>query len=117
MLRKKLGGDLDRNDEDGFHFRRSARGLRGSSRECSPAAFWIDIHSRDYNGSCNAYFEKVESEATATQRFGSKPVVPGKPVAIVRRPLQNQDNVIHVRARRIEPLSYAVTAAASHDFH
>jgi error-prone DNA polymerase len=40
-----------------------------------------------------------------------------EPLLLIEGPLQNQDNVIHVRARRIRPLSYTVTAAASHDFH
>jgi hypothetical protein len=31
--------------------------------------------------------------------------------------LQNQDGVIHVKARRIQPVSYAMAAGASHDFH
>jgi error-prone DNA polymerase len=39
------------------------------------------------------------------------------PLLLIEGPLQNQDNVIHVRARRIEPLSYAIEASASHDFH
>jgi len=40
-----------------------------------------------------------------------------QPLLLIEGPLQNQDGVIHVRARRIEPLSYAMAAAASHDFH
>jgi error-prone DNA polymerase len=44
-------------------------------------------------------------------------VLVNQPLLLIEGPLQNQDNVIHVRARRIEPLSYAIAAAASHDFH
>ncbi|HXI89793.1 MAG TPA: error-prone DNA polymerase [Blastocatellia bacterium] len=44
-------------------------------------------------------------------------VLVNQPLLLIEGPLQNQDNVIHVRARRIEPLSYAMAAAASHDFH
>ena len=44
-------------------------------------------------------------------------VLVNQPLLLIEGPLQNQDNVIHVRARRIQPLSYAMAAAASHDFH
>ncbi len=44
-------------------------------------------------------------------------VLTNQPLLLIEGPLQNQDNVIHVRARRIQSLSYAMTAAASHDFH
>jgi len=44
-------------------------------------------------------------------------VLVSQPLLLIDGVLQNQDNVIHVRARCIQPLSYAMTAAASHDFH
>jgi error-prone DNA polymerase len=44
-------------------------------------------------------------------------VLVDQPLLLIDGPLQNQDNVIHVRARRIQGLSYAMAAAASHDFH
>jgi error-prone DNA polymerase len=44
-------------------------------------------------------------------------VLTSQPLLLIEGPLQNQDGVIHVRARRIQPLSYAIAAAASHDFH
>jgi error-prone DNA polymerase len=47
----------------------------------------------------------------------NRAVLVNQPLLLVEGPLQNQDNVIHVRARRIQPLQYAMTAAASHDFH
>ena len=47
----------------------------------------------------------------------NRAVLVNQPLLLIEGPLQNQDNVIHVRARRIQPLSYAMTAAASHDFH
>jgi error-prone DNA polymerase len=47
----------------------------------------------------------------------NRSVLVNDPLLLIEGPLQNQDNVIHVRARRIQPLSYAMTAAASHDFH
>jgi error-prone DNA polymerase len=46
----------------------------------------------------------------------NRAVLVNQPLLLIEGPLQNQDNVIHVRARRIEPLSYAM-AAVSHDFH
>src|ERR1041384_2422701 len=47
----------------------------------------------------------------------NRSVLTNQPLLLIEGPLQNQDNVIPVRARRIEPLSYAIRAAASHDFH
>src|SRR5215216_417507 len=39
------------------------------------------------------------------------------PFLLIEGALQNQDNVISVKASRVEPLSFKVTAAPSHDFH
>jgi DNA polymerase III alpha subunit len=39
------------------------------------------------------------------------------PFLLIEGALQNQDNVISVKARRIHPLSFNVAAAPSHDFH
>jgi error-prone DNA polymerase len=39
------------------------------------------------------------------------------PFLLIEGILQNQDNVISVKARRVEPLSFTVAAAPSHDFH
>jgi error-prone DNA polymerase len=47
----------------------------------------------------------------------NRAVLVNQPLLLIEGPLQNQDNVIHVRARRIQALSYAMAAAASHDFH
>jgi error-prone DNA polymerase len=44
-------------------------------------------------------------------------VLVNHPLLLIEGPLQHQDGVIHVRARRIQALSYAMAAAASHDFH
>jgi error-prone DNA polymerase len=46
----------------------------------------------------------------------NRAVLVSQPLLLIEGPLQNQDNVIHVRARRIQALSYAMAAAASHDF-
>jgi len=39
------------------------------------------------------------------------------PFLLIEGTLQNQDNVISVKAKRIQPLSFNVAAAPSHDFH
>ena len=44
-------------------------------------------------------------------------VLVNEPLLMIDGVLQNQDGVIHVKAARIRPLSYAMTAGASHDFH
>jgi error-prone DNA polymerase len=40
-----------------------------------------------------------------------------RPFLLIEGTLQNQDNVVSVKAKRIRPLSFTVAAAASHDFH
>jgi len=44
-------------------------------------------------------------------------VLVNEPLLLIDGVLQNQDGVIHVKAGRIRPLSYAMTAGGSHDFH
>ena len=39
------------------------------------------------------------------------------PFLLIDGMLQNQDNVVSVKAKRIQPLSFKVAAAPSHDFH
>ena len=39
------------------------------------------------------------------------------PFLLIEGVLQNQDNVISVKARHVQPLSFTVTSAPSHDFH
>jgi error-prone DNA polymerase len=39
------------------------------------------------------------------------------PFLLIDGMLQNQDNVVSVKARRVQPLSFKVAAAPSHDFH
>jgi error-prone DNA polymerase len=41
----------------------------------------------------------------------------GHPFLLIEGALQNQDNVISVKASHIEPLSFTVAATPSHDFH
>lgn len=44
-------------------------------------------------------------------------VVVDHPFLLVEGTLQNQDNVVSVKAKRIRPLAFKVAAAPSHDFH
>jgi error-prone DNA polymerase len=39
------------------------------------------------------------------------------PFLLIDGVLQNQDNVVSVKAKRVQPLSFKVAAAPSHDFH
>jgi error-prone DNA polymerase len=39
------------------------------------------------------------------------------PFLLIEGILQNQDNVVSVKAKRIRPLSFKIAAAPSHDFH
>jgi error-prone DNA polymerase len=41
----------------------------------------------------------------------------GHPFLLIEGALQNQDNVISVKASRVKPLPFKVAAAPSHDFH
>ena len=41
----------------------------------------------------------------------------GYPFLLIEGSLQNQDNVVSVKASRVEPLPFKVAAAPSHDFH
>ncbi len=44
-------------------------------------------------------------------------VVVDHPFLLIEGRLQNQDNVISVKAKRIRPLTFQVAAVSSHDFH
>ncbi len=41
----------------------------------------------------------------------------GNPWLLVEGPIQNVDTVIHIRAKRIDPLPFQTIKSASHDFH
>ncbi len=44
-------------------------------------------------------------------------VLVNQPFLLIDGTLQNQDNVVSVKAKRVRPLSFQVAAAPSHDFH
>ena len=48
---------------------------------------------------------------------GNRALIVSTPWLLVEGPIQNVDNVIHVRAKRIDPLPFPAIKAASHDFH
>ena len=48
---------------------------------------------------------------------GNRALIVSTPWLLVEGPIQNVDNVIHVRAKRIDPLPFPGIKAASHDFH
>jgi error-prone DNA polymerase len=39
------------------------------------------------------------------------------PFLLIEGVLQNQDNVVSIKAKRVKPLSFKIAAAPSHDFH
>jgi error-prone DNA polymerase len=41
----------------------------------------------------------------------------GHPFLLIEGALQNQDNVVSVKASHVQPLSLRIAAAPSHDFH
>ncbi|HET6862312.1 MAG TPA: error-prone DNA polymerase [Pyrinomonadaceae bacterium] len=47
----------------------------------------------------------------------NRSVLVDHPFLLIDGTLQNQDNVVSVKARSVQPLAFKVAAAASHDFH
>ncbi|HUE81346.1 MAG TPA: error-prone DNA polymerase [Pyrinomonadaceae bacterium] len=47
----------------------------------------------------------------------NRPVLVDHPFLLIEGILQNQDNVVSVKAKRVKPLSFRGVATASHDFH
>ena len=46
-----------------------------------------------------------------------RPELVGHPFLLIEGALQNQDNVVSVKASHVQPLTLAITSAPSHDFH
>jgi error-prone DNA polymerase len=86
-------------------------------------AGWVIVRQRP--GTAKGFlFLSMEDETGIANVIVTPDVFDRNRVVLVKEPLllidgmlQNQDGVIHVKARRIQPLSYVVAAAASHDFH
>ena len=94
-------------------------------RDGSPVrvAGWVIVRQRP--GTAKGFvFLSIEDETGVsniiiTPRLFDKNrlVVVDHPFLLIEGALQNQDNVISVKAKRIRPLSFKVAAVPSHDFH
>ena len=86
-------------------------------------AGWVIVRQRP--GTAKGFlFLSMEDETGVANVIVTPDIFDRNRVVLVKQPLllidgvlQNQDGVIHVKARRIQPLSYVMAAAVSHDFH
>jgi error-prone DNA polymerase len=86
-------------------------------------AGWVIVRQRP--GTAKGFvFLTLEDETGVTniiitpQLFDqNRLAVVDNPFLLIEGTLQNQDNVVSVKAKRIQPLSFKVAAVASHDFH
>ena len=98
-----------------------ARGLLDGSLVC--VAGWVIVRQRP--GTAKGFvFLSLEDETGVSniiitpQLFDkNRLVVVDHPFLLIEGRLQNQDNVISVKAKRIRPLAFQVAANSSHDFH
>jgi len=99
----------------------AARGMRDGSLLC--VAGWVIVRQRP--GTAKGFvFLSLEDETGVSniiitpQLFDkNRLVVVDHPFLLIEGRLQNQDNVISVKAKRIRPLAFQVAANSSHDFH
>ena len=86
-------------------------------------AGWVIVRQRP--GTAKGFvFLTLEDETGVTniiitpQLFDqNRLAVVDNPFLLIEGTLQNQDNVVSVKAKRIQPLSFKVAGAPSHDFH
>ena len=86
-------------------------------------AGWVIVRQRP--GTAKGFmFLTLEDETGVSNIIVSPQLFDRNRLALVNNPflliegaLQNQDNVVSVKARRIRPLSFQIAAAPSHDFH
>ena len=86
-------------------------------------AGWVIVRQRP--GTAKGFvFLTLEDETGVSniiitpQLFGrNRLVLVDHPFLLIEGTLQNQDNVVSVKAKRVRPLSFNVAAAPSHDFH
>ena len=98
-----------------------ARQLRNGSPV--KVAGWVIVRQRP--GTAKGFvFLTLEDETGVSNIIVTPQIFEKNRLALVKHPflliegtLQNQDNVISVKAKRIVPLSFQVAAAPSHDFH
>ena len=99
----------------------AARGMRDGS--LVRVAGWVIVRQRP--GTAKGFvFLSLEDETGVSniiitpQLFDkNRLVVVDHPFLLIEGRLQNQDNVISVKAKRIRPLAFNVAANPSHDFH
>lgn len=99
----------------------AARGMHDGSLVC--VAGWVIVRQRP--GTAKGFvFLSLEDETGVSniiitpQLFDkNRLVVVDHPFLLIEGRLQNQDNVISVKAKRIRPLAFQVAANSSHDFH
>ncbi len=99
----------------------AAREMRDGSLVC--VAGWVIVRQRP--GTAKGFvFLSLEDETGVSniiitpQLFDkNRLVVVDHPFLLIEGRLQNQDNVISVKAKRIRPLAFQVAANASYDFH
>jgi len=94
-------------------------------RDGSPitVAGWVIVRQRP--GTAKGFvFLTLEDETGVTNIIITPQLFDKNRLALVDHPflliegtLQNQDRVVSVKAKRIRPLSFKVSAPASHDFH
>lgn len=98
-----------------------ARGLQNGAPV--KVAGWVIVRQRP--GTAKGFvFLTLEDETGVSNIIITPQIFEKNRLVLVKHPflliegtLQNQDNVISVKAKRIRPLSFAVAAAPSHDFH
>jgi error-prone DNA polymerase len=85
-------------------------------------AGWVIVRQRP--GTAKGFmFLSLEDETGVSniiltpQLFDKYRLALGHPFLLIEGALQNQDNVISVKASHVQPLKFAVAATSSHDFH
>jgi error-prone DNA polymerase len=86
-------------------------------------AGWVIVRQRP--GTAKGFmFLSLEDETGVSNIIVTPPLfdkykheLVGHPFLLIEGALQNQDNVISVKASHVQPLTFAVAAAPSHDFH
>lgn len=99
----------------------AVRGMHNGSLVC--VAGWVIVRQRP--GTAKGFvFLSLEDETGVSniiitpQLFDkNRLVVVDHPFLLIEGRLQNQDNVISVKAKRIRPLAFQVAPNSSHDFH
>ena len=97
-----------RNLKDGAYVR--AAGCVIARQRPGTAKGFIFISMEDETGIANVI---ITPDLYERERL----VVTRSKFVLVEGPLQNQDTVIHIKARHIQPLAFGNLEVSSHDFH